>query len=135
MESGDWSKAGEPKIAYLVGGDDHTSIVRDSSRIDVVGSTDIYLLRVRGPSDFARLHVTKGYFRQPQRYTLDTYDVLLNLRARHREDAKRGPRLPGCRSTKGGFGAAIVTGRAEQCVGGRVIVVEIEPAERGAERP
>ena len=79
MESGDWSKAGEPKIAYLVGGDDHTGIVRDSSRIDVVGSTDIYQLRVRGPSDFARLHVTKGYFRQPQRYTLDTYDVLLNL--------------------------------------------------------
>ncbi|MGZ8311910.1 MAG: hypothetical protein ACXWUR_07570 [Allosphingosinicella sp.] len=67
------------RIAYLVGADAHQAIERHGLDIGSSGSTDLHRLRTRGPRDYARLHVTRNYFRQPLRYDLDEYDLLLNL--------------------------------------------------------
>jgi hypothetical protein len=70
----------QAKIGYLVGSDLNRHIVHDPREaIPNQGSTDCEKLRVTETSDYRRLHVTKGYYRQGFRYKLDNYDTLLNL--------------------------------------------------------
>jgi glutathione synthase/RimK-type ligase-like ATP-grasp enzyme len=77
------------RIAYLVGSDTHSAIERDELGIDTKGNTDFFRLRTRDPSGYARLHVTPHYFRQPVRYDLGKFDLLLNLVT----DADQNPKV------------------------------------------
>ena len=87
------AKLGRPsksKFGYLVGSDLNDQLVHDARQpIYNQGSTDFDLLRVTSKTDYARLHITKGYFRQSFRYNLSEHDCLLNLVT----DADQHPRV------------------------------------------
>ena len=69
-----------PKIAYLIGSDDHTALnVNRESPIANSGSTDLFKLRTKDPSNYTRVHITPNYFRQSKRQDLSTFNILLNL--------------------------------------------------------
>ncbi len=81
---------GKSRIGYVVGSDLIDKIeFRPDADIKLQGSTDISLLRVNDPYDFARVHVTKGYYRQSFRFDLSKFDVLLNQVT----DADQHPRV------------------------------------------
>ncbi|HEX8444903.1 MAG TPA: hypothetical protein VF631_14785 [Allosphingosinicella sp.] len=81
---------GKSRIGYLIGSDLLDRIELDTEKnVIVLGSTDIALLRENNPYDFARIHVTKGYYRQSYRYDLSKFDVLLNQVT----DADQHPRV------------------------------------------
>jgi len=81
---------GRSRIGYLVGSDLIDQIEFDPDKdVVVLGSTDIARLRVNKPLDFARIQVTKGYYRQSYRFNLSKFDVLLNQVT----DADQHPRV------------------------------------------
>ncbi len=86
----DWAATRASRIAYLIGSDLHDRMeINSDATLAVEGSTDIAQLRVNDPVGFARVHVTKGYFRQSYRYDLSKFDVLLNQVT----DADQHPRV------------------------------------------
>jgi glutathione synthase/RimK-type ligase-like ATP-grasp enzyme len=81
---------GKSRIGYVVGSDLIDQIEFDPNKdVVVLGSTDIANLRVNKPLDFARIQVTKGYYRHSYRFDLSKFDVLLNQVT----DADQHPRV------------------------------------------
>jgi hypothetical protein len=66
-------------IGYLVGTDADEGMEDAATGVVTTGCTDFYKLRTRDPTGYARLHVPPDYFRQPVRYRLDRFDMLVNL--------------------------------------------------------
>jgi glutathione synthase/RimK-type ligase-like ATP-grasp enzyme len=77
------------QIGYLVGSDSIGRLERDGADIDTKGNTDLFLLRTRDPRGYGRIHIIPGYFRQPFRYDLAGFDLLLNLVT----DADQNPKV------------------------------------------